>query len=141
MFSKLLVPIDGSNNSFRALEHAIFLSKKIRAQTTALHIMEKFPSVYVQSHRVLKAIISKHQQEAKEILDKAKNIGNKNGVNVETVVMKGDATSNIIDFSKKENYDTIIMGRRGMGKFKQLVLGSTSSKVLNHSHSTVVIVK
>ena len=118
MFSKLLVPIDGSNNSFRALEHAIFLSKKIRAQTTAMHIMENFPSVYVQSQRVLKAIISKHQQEAKEILDKAKNIGNKNGVNVETVLMKGDATSNIIDFSKKENYDTIIMGRRGMGKFK-----------------------
>ena len=141
MFSKLLVPIDGSNNSFRALEHGIFLSKKIRAQTTALHIMENFPSVYVQSQRVLKAIISKHQEEAKEILDKAKNIGNKNGVNVETVVMKGDATSNIIDFSKKENYDTIIMGRRGMGKFKQLVRGSNSSKVLNHSNSTVVIVK
>jgi nucleotide-binding universal stress UspA family protein len=89
----------------------------------------------------LKAIISKHQEEAKEILDKAKNIGNKNGVNVETVVMKGDATSNIIDFSKKENYDTIIMGRRGKGKFKQLVLGSTSNKVLTHSNSTVVIVK
>jgi nucleotide-binding universal stress UspA family protein len=104
MFSKLLVPIDGSDNSFRALEHGIFLSNKIRAQTTVLHIMENFPSVYVQSQRVLKAIISKHQEEAKEILDKAKNIGNKNGVNVETVVMKGYATSNIIDFSKKENY-------------------------------------
>jgi nucleotide-binding universal stress UspA family protein len=141
MFSKLLVPIDGSDNSFRALEHGIFLSKKIRAQTTALHIVENFPSVYVQSQKVLKAIISKYQEEAKEILVKAKNIGNKKGVNVETVVMKGDATSNIIGFSKKENYDTIIMGRRGMGKFKQLVLGSTSSKVLNHSNSTVVIVK
>jgi nucleotide-binding universal stress UspA family protein len=141
MFSKLLVPIDGSDNSFRALNHAIFLSKKISAQTTVLHVMENFPSVYVQSQRVLKTIISKHQEEAKEILDKAKNIGNKNGVKVETVVMKGDATSNIIDFSKKENYDTIIMGRRGMGKFKQLVLGSTSNKVLTHSNSTVVIVK
>jgi nucleotide-binding universal stress UspA family protein len=57
------------------------------------------------------------------------------------VLMKGDATSNIIDFSKKGNYDTIIMGRRGMGQFKQLVLGSTSNKVLNHSDCTVVIVK
>ena len=103
--------------------------------------MENLPSVYVQSQRVLKAIISKHQEEAKGILDKAKNIGNKNGVNVETVVMKGDATTNIIEFSKKENYDTIIMGRRGKGKFKQLVLGSTSNKVLTHSNSTVVIVK
>jgi nucleotide-binding universal stress UspA family protein len=40
MFSKLLVPIDGSDNSFRALNHAIFLSKKTLAQTTALHAMD-----------------------------------------------------------------------------------------------------
>ena len=141
MFSKLLVPIDGSDNSFRALEHGIFLSKKIRAQTTALHIMENFPSVYVQSQRVLKAVISKHQEEVKEILDKAKNIGNKNGVNVETVVMKGDATSNIIDFSKKENYDTIIMGRREKVSLNNLNLGALRIKYLTHSNSTVVIVK
>jgi len=141
MFSKLLVPIDGSDNSFRALDHAIFLSKKIGAKTTALYIMENLPVVYVQSQRVLKTIISKHQNESKNILYKSEDIGNKNDVKVETVLMKGDATSNIIDFSKKGNYDTIIMGRRGMGQFKQLVLGSTSNKVLNHSDCTVVIVK
>ena len=40
-----------------------------------------------------------------------------------------------------ESVDTIIMGRRGMGKLRQLVLGSTSTKVLSHSDCTVVIVK
>jgi nucleotide-binding universal stress UspA family protein len=39
MLSKILVPVDGSENSFRALEHAIFLSRKIEgAQTTVTHI-------------------------------------------------------------------------------------------------------
>jgi nucleotide-binding universal stress UspA family protein len=141
MFSKLLVPIDGSDNSFRALDHAIFLSKNIRAQTTALHIMENVPFVHVQSEKVLNELMSKYQKDSENILNKSRDIGNKNGVNVETVLMKGDATSNIIDFSKKGNYDTIIMGRRGMGQFKQLILGSTSNKVLNHSDCTVVIVK
>jgi nucleotide-binding universal stress UspA family protein len=130
MFSKLLVSMDGSDNSFRALNHAIFLSKKISAQTTALHIMENLPFVLVQSHRALKTIISKHQKESKNILNKSKELGHKNGVNVETVLMKGDAISNIVDFSKKGKYDTIIMGRRGMGQFKQIVLGSISNKVL-----------
>ena len=124
MFSKLLVPIDGSDNSFRALNHAIFLSKKIVAQTTALHV-----------------IILKYQEESENILNKSRDIGSKNGVKVKTVLKKGDATSIIIDYSKKENYDTIIMGRRGMGKLRQLVLGSTSTKVLSHSDCTVVIVK
>jgi nucleotide-binding universal stress UspA family protein len=62
-------------------------------------------------------------------------------VKVKTVLKKGDATSIIIGYSKKENYDTIIMGQRGMGKLRQLVLGSTSTKVLSHSYCTVVIVK
>ena len=141
MFSKLLVPVDGSDNSFRALNHAIFLSKKVTAQITALRVMEYLPLVYVQSQRTLDKIISKYIEESKNILNKSRDIGKKNGVRIETRLRKGDAALNIIDYSKKENYDTIIMGRRGMGKLKQLVLGSTSTKVLNHSDCTVVIVK
>ena len=141
MFSKLLVPIDGSDNSFRALDHAIFLSKKTGAYTTALHVMENLPLGYVQSEKALNEIISLHQTESRSILDKSKEIGNKNDVNIETVLAKGDVTSNIIEFSKKGNYDTIIMGRRGMGRFKHLLVGSTSSKVLGHSDCTVVITK
>jgi nucleotide-binding universal stress UspA family protein len=62
-------------------------------------------------------------------------------VKVETELMKGDAAANIIDYSRKENFDTIVMGRRGMGKLRELVLGSTSTKVLSHSDCTVVIVR
>jgi nucleotide-binding universal stress UspA family protein len=140
MFSKLLVPVDGSDNSFRALNHAIFLSKKIAAQITTLCVMEYLPLVYVQSERTDK-IISKYLEESKNILSKSRGIGKKNGISIEIELRRGDAASNIIDYSKKENFDTIIMGRRGMGKLKQLVLGSTSTKVLNHSDCTVVIVK
>ena len=102
---------------------------------------EYLPLVYVQSQRTLDKIISKYIEESKNILNKSRDIGKKNGVRIETRLRKGDAALNIIDCSKKENYDTIIMGRRGMGKLKQLVLGSTSTKVLNHSDCTVVIVK
>ena len=78
MFSKLLVPIDGSDNSFRALNYAIFLSQKITAQITALH---------------LDAIFSKYLEESETILNKSRDIGNKNSVRVETELRKGDAAS------------------------------------------------
>ena len=52
MFSKLLVPVDGSENSFRALEAAIFLSRKIEAHITALHVMEKPPTLHSSTKRV-----------------------------------------------------------------------------------------
>jgi nucleotide-binding universal stress UspA family protein len=141
MFSKLLVPIDGSENSFRALDHAIFLSKKITARITALRVMEYLPLVYVQSQRTMDTILSKYLEESESILKKSIDIGKKNGVRIESKLRKGDAASNILNYSKKEDYDTIIMGRRGTGKLRQLVLGSTSTKVLNHSDCTVVIVK
>jgi nucleotide-binding universal stress UspA family protein len=141
MFSKLLVPIDGSENSFRALDHAIFLSKKITARITALRVMEYLPLVYVQSQRTMDTILSKYLEESESILKKSIDIGERKGVRIESKLKKGDAASNILNYSKKEDYDTIIMGRRGTGKLRQLVLGSTSTKVLNHSDCTVVIVK
>jgi nucleotide-binding universal stress UspA family protein len=141
MFSKLLVPIDGSDNSFRALDHAIFLSKKITARITALRVMEYLPLVYVQSQRTMDTILSKYLEESESILKKSIDIGERKGVRIESKLKKGDAASNILNYSKKEDYDTIIMGRRGTGKLRQLVLGSTSTKVLNHSDCTVVIVK
>ncbi|HEY3525352.1 MAG TPA: universal stress protein [Nitrososphaeraceae archaeon] len=141
MFSKLLVPIDGSDNSFRALDHAIFLSKKITARITALRVIEYLPLVYVQSQRTMDTILSKYLEESESILKKSIDIGEKKGVRIESKMKKGDAASNILNYSKKEDYDTIIMGRRGTGKLRQLVLGSTSTKVLNHSDCTVVIVK
>jgi nucleotide-binding universal stress UspA family protein len=72
MFSKLLVPVDGSDNSFRALNHAIFLSKKIAAQITTLCVMEYLPLVYVQSQRTLDKIISKYLEESKNVLSKSR---------------------------------------------------------------------
>ena len=90
MFSKLLVPVDGSDNSFRALNHAIFLSKKVTAQITALRVMEYLPLVYVQSQRTLDTIISKYIEESKNILNKSRDIGKKNGVRIETRLRKGD---------------------------------------------------
>jgi nucleotide-binding universal stress UspA family protein len=118
-----------------------FLSKKITAQITALRVMEYLPLVYVQSQRTMDTILSKYLEESESILKKSIDIGEKKGVRIESKLRKGDAASNILNYSKKEDYDTIIMGRRGTGKLRQLVLGSTSTKVLNHSDCTVVIVK
>jgi nucleotide-binding universal stress UspA family protein len=78
---------------------------------------------------------------SKNTLSKSRGIGKKNGVSIEIELRKCDPASNIIDYCKKENFDTVIMGRRGMGKLKQLVLGSTSTKVLNHSDCTARNIK
>ena len=54
MFSRILVPIDGSDNSYRALDAALLLSEKLGAKVTAIHVMEDIPVSYVVSEKLLR---------------------------------------------------------------------------------------
>jgi nucleotide-binding universal stress UspA family protein len=135
------VPVDGSENSLRALDHAIYLAKKTGANITAMNVIENPPTVYVESQKLLNDLIAKFRAESANILDKCKQIAEKSGVKIETAIGEGDAASTIIGYAEKGNFDTIIIGRRGLGRFKEMMLGSISNKVLHHAMCTVMIVK
>ena len=141
MFSKILVPVDGSENSLRALDHAIYLAKKIGADITAMNVIENPPTVYVESQKLLNDLFAQFRAESAKILDKCKQIAEKSDVKIETVIGEGDAASNIVGYAQKRDFDTIIIGRRGLGRFKEMVLGSISNKVLHHAKCSVMIVK
>lgn len=141
MLSKILVPVDGSEYSLRALDTAIYLAKKIDANITGMHVIENLPTVYVESQKVLNDLLAKYRAESENILDKCKQIAEKSGVKIETVIAEGDASSNIVVYARNGGFDTIIMGSRGVGSFKEMVLGSVSNKVLHHAKCSVMIVK
>ena len=141
MFSKLLVPVDGSENSVRALEAAIFLSKKIDAHVTVMHVMQKPPTVYIHPQKELEELLLNYRREAEQILARCEEIGNRNGVELKKVIIEGDVASKILRFAEKEGLDMIVMGHRGSGRFKEMVLGSVSQKVLNHTKHSVLIIR
>jgi nucleotide-binding universal stress UspA family protein len=141
MFYKLLVPVDGSENSVRALEAAIFLSKKIDTHVTVLHVMEKPPTVYIHPQKELEELLQNYRREAEQILEKCEEIGNRNGVELKKVIVEGNVASKIIRFAEMEVFDMIVMGHRGSGRFKEMVLGSVSQKVLNQTKRSVLIIR
>ena len=141
MFSKVLVPVDGSENSLRALEAAIFLSKKIETQITALHVMEKAPTVYIHPQKELEELLKNYRNESERILGKCQEIGNNNEIELNTAISKGNVASRIIQYAEKGLFDLIVMGHRGSGKFKEMVLGSVSEKVLHQTKCSVLIVR
>ncbi|TLX84493.1 MAG: universal stress protein, partial [Thaumarchaeota archaeon] len=53
----------------------------------------------------------------------------------------GNPASAILDYNKKEKFDLVIMGSRGLGKFKELILGSVSSKIMHHSPCAVLLIR
>jgi nucleotide-binding universal stress UspA family protein len=142
LYSKVLFPVDGSENSNRALKHALSLSSKLKSKLTILYVLEVPPFVYVQSQKLVDSVMASLEKEAKNILDVAQNQANEFDVEYETALLKGDhIASVIIDYNKKNDFDIIVIGSRGHGKLKTTVLGSVSNNVLHHSKNPVLIIK
>jgi nucleotide-binding universal stress UspA family protein len=97
--------------------------------------------VYVESQKLLNDLLANFRAESARILDKCKQIAEKSDVKIETIIGEGDAASNIVGYAEKGDFDTLIIGRRGLGRFKEMVLGSISNKVLHHAKCSVMIVR
>jgi len=141
LFSKILVPVDGSDISYRALDSALFLSERLASKITAIHVIEKVPTVYIQSQKVLDELLETHKNESQKILDECSSIATKKGIAINTTLLEGNPASTILEFSQMEKYEVIIIGSRGMGHFKELILGSVSSKILHHSSCAVLLIR
>ena len=141
MTKKILVPVDGSDQALKAIDFAANLAKQDDATIHLLHVY-KLPIIpegmgeYVISDRIeLQAlgdqIISVAQDEVRK----------KGGQHIEATVMEGDPAERIITYAKDHDVDMIVMGSRGLGSFKGLLLGSVSNKVSHRADRTCVIVR
>jgi nucleotide-binding universal stress UspA family protein len=106
-----------------------------------MNVIENPPTVYVESQKLLNDLLANFRAESARILDKCKQIAEKSDVKIETIIGEGDPASNIVGYAEKGDFDTIIIGRRGLGRFKEMVLGSISNKVLHHAKCSVLIVR
>jgi nucleotide-binding universal stress UspA family protein len=141
LISKILVPVDGSDNSFRALDQALFIAKSTGAAVTAIHVIDRPPTVYVESQKLLDELMSNYRKESAKILDKSQEKAKEKGVAIDTVLAEGDPATNISGYAEKEGFDLLVIGSRGLGRFRAAVLGSTSNKVLHHTKCSVLITK
>jgi nucleotide-binding universal stress UspA family protein len=141
MFTKILVPADGSDNSYRALEAALVFSEKLGSSVSVVNVMEHVPITHIESEKLLSELLQAYKKENQEILSKCSDIAHQQGITIKTVLLQGNPAPVILDYIKKENFDLVIMGSRGMGKFKELILGSVSSKIMHHSPCAVMIIR
>jgi nucleotide-binding universal stress UspA family protein len=141
MFTKILVPTDGSDNSYRALEAALVFSEKLGSSISVVNVMEQVPITHIESEKLLNELLEAYKKENQEILSKCSDIAHQKGITIKTVLLQGNPAPVILDYIKKENFDLVIMGSRGMGKFKELILGSVSSKIMHHSPCAVMIIR
>ena len=135
MRNVILVGVDGSANSNRALEWAI-VEASIR--NWPLRLVSTFPSTFVADPIVGASYALAARQEAQTVLDHATKRAEDQGVRTEAHVECGDATKVLIEHS--ETTKLAVVGKRGRGGFVGRLLGSVSSGLAAHSHCPTVVV-
>jgi len=138
---KILVPLDGSKNSLRGLYEAISLARQCHATITAIYA-KQYPPAFV--HHPLGLIGIDFKKEGRKFLDPAKARAAKRGINlIYKIIGSGDPRHDIVRFahSRKNKFDLIVMGARGLGIVKDLFFGSVSNYVVHKSKIPVLVVK
>jgi nucleotide-binding universal stress UspA family protein len=137
-YSKILIGLDGSENSLKAADDAIAIAKLHGAKLITVHVIPSSPIAPTSPE------FSKRSVEAAETwFGKIKHNAGDAGVEVETkVISSGYSVGQVIvDLADKENVDLIVVGTRGMTGFKKMLLGSVALEVVTYSDCSVMVVK
>lgn len=145
MFSKILVPIDGSRYSMRAIEAAGDAAKCYDASIELLHVIRNMslPSEIMQMIAAGEVTASRMEileDSAQIILENAQEKLASMGISdVKCEYRVGDPASRIADYAAKHGIDLIVIGHRGLGP-KGGLLGSVTRKLLNESEVACLVV-
>ncbi|WP_428324400.1 universal stress protein [Nitrosopumilus sp.] len=137
---KILVPLDGSNNSIRGLDMAIHLARQSHGTITALTV-KSVPGIY--AIHPLGFLDFNSMKEVKKTLEDAKIRAAKKGIKLIGKSLTGDPGYDISRFlnNSKNKIDLVVIGARGRSSAKEIFLGSVSNYVLHKSKKPVLIVK
>ena len=151
MFYKILVPLDRSDHSRRALDVAIQIAKRFDGKLTLVHVYSvATPAIMLESHPLTMPITpsgytSKFEEAARNegdsILADYKRIAEVEKVNVDVMLREGHTVQEIIKVSKEGNFGLIVMGARGVSHIKEMLLGSVTDGVMHHVDCPVLVVR
>jgi len=139
MFERILVAIDGSPASEKALAAAVDLGVHYRAEITAIGVAE-VPEVVGMVDEV-DELRRGAEAHFRQLGESAVEFARSRGISLRSVVVRGHAADAIVKFAESERTDLVVIGQHGHSRITRFFLGSTSDRVSEHSHCTVMIVR
>lgn len=145
MFKKILVPVDGSQTSWKALDTARSLAEKYDGRLLVITVMIPYGSGSFLQMSLDQTMIDQNNAAMKKAgfatLDMAKDKLGSYAGDVEYLEETGNPAELILDACKEKGCDTIVIGSRGLSGVEEFLLGSVSSKVSQYAKVPVVVVK
>jgi nucleotide-binding universal stress UspA family protein len=142
MATRVLVPLDGSELSLRALDHA--LDRWADADIVALHVINPLDVVYgseIEGPDDGAAWREAATAAAEDRLDRAREKARLTGVDLETELVVGSPGRAIVEYVADHDVDHVVMGSHGRSGLSRLILGSVAERVLRRAPATVTVVR
>jgi len=151
VYKTILVPHAGTEAGDEALKHAIHIAKSSSSKIVILHIVEEIshPMTFAladSERERLRASIKEANESIRKDMEKAMQkkieMCKKQGIQVESHVVTGNAAEHIIDLVKENGVDLVVMAKRRKlkGVKKLLTLGSVSRKVVENVTCAVLLI-
>ena len=151
LFSKILVPIDGSEPSFHAARVAINIANKFNSEIIVLYVVvSPSKSEYANltglvTPKQIDMIIENAKKESKNWFKTIEHMVKEEDSNIKIstrVILTGIAVyGEVIQYAQQESIDLIVIGTRGKSGIKKLLLGSTASGVVTYANCPVLVTK
>lgn len=138
-YTKILVPTDGSDYSYKAAEHAVYLARSLGAKIYVLNVVNVDLAFRSGIHYA--EGMSELQQAGNEATARVRQICEKQGVECEELIVKGQPADTIIQVSRELCASCIVIGSIGMSAIERVLIGSVSEKVMRHANCPVLLVR
>ena len=157
--NRILLITDGSVFSQRAMEYLATFPLPEKVELSVMHVLQPLisPAMIARSwpvsseavsavpsyetERMLSKQAELEEQEGKALLEHTVSHLQAEGLQATSVLLRGDAATEIIEYVKTHRIDLIVAGSRGLSQMKRLLLGSLSRKLVHYAGCSVLIVK
>ena len=147
MFQKILVPVDGSGTAWKALKTAAALASRFQGEIRVFTVMEPYNSLSLFQITLDENLLDRSNREMKKaslaVLDTAKEKLTEYGFHgkVSYEDGEGNPAELILEKSREDDCDSVVIGSRGLSGITEFLLGSVSSKVSQYAEVPVFVVK
>jgi nucleotide-binding universal stress UspA family protein len=149
---KILVPVDGSDLSFKAATYAIHLAKADNAEVMALNVVEDIKqggAIGLQAKygnvSLVDAFRKARKESAEQWMNKISQEAKSRGVNFRSEIIDDEDVSSeagvITEFAQQNSFDLIVIGSKGRSKLERFLMGGVTNRVVNSAQIPVLVVR
>ena len=146
---KILVCMDGSESSQKALEEASVIAQGCNVVELAIiHVHDPslgatlpyYESITAEQMKNFQNMMAEQKKEREKILSQASKFLEEKNIKTRTILKEGHPSHTIVNVAKEEGFDMIVIGSRGLGGLRKFFLGSVSNAVVQETENCSVLV-